>query len=418
MTRVFQSLHKIAFIVIIFLIASCGAKKADETTASADTAAAGTHDPTVVELTPGQYKLTGVKLGNIMHTNLSSYIKATGMIDVTPQQTISITSPYGGIVRSTTIMEGKFIGKGQVVATIENPEFIQLQQDYLESSSQLSFLEQDLARQEQLVKENIAARKSLQRVSSDYNGMLARVEGLKTRLRQININPSDVRSGMFTSRVSIIAPTGGYVTKVYTNVGKYLNANEAVATIVNTSNLLVNVKVFEKDVPKIRMGQRIRFRATGDSIERNAEVFLIGKDIDVDRTVEVFGRITNPAQSLLPGMFINAIMEVGASSTPAVPQEAVVQSGGINYIFVLAENPVDTVAKNGTPPATNTSSGDEAEDKHIPFRRVEVNTTITENGFTGLVLPENFDMKSKIVFKGAYDLLSKMNNAEEDEEGH
>lgn len=414
MNCMFQSLYKVSLIVLLFLTASCGTKNADEVPAATDATAGEAHDPEVVEFTPGQYQSVGVQLGNITYANLSNYIKASGIIDVPPQQTISITSPYGGIIRSTIVIEGKYINKGQIVATLENPEFIQLQQDYLQSSSQLSFLRQDLSRQEELVKENIAARKSLQRASSEYNSTLALVEGLKTRLRQININPSNVQPGRFTSRVNIVAPTGGYVTKVYTNVGKYLNANEAVADIVNTNNLLINVKVFEKDVPKIKMGQRIRFRATGDSSERIAEVFLIGKDIDTDRTVGVFGRIIKPAKSLLPGMFVNAIMEVGTSSEPAVPQGAVVQAGGKSYIFILANNS-DTTAKKGR--AGEQKSANEEEESHIAFRRVEVNTGVTENGFTAITAPEKFNMQSKIVFKGAYDLISKMNNSE-DEEGH
>lgn len=406
----FHSLYKLSFCVLLFLTVSCGAKKANEGAVATDSTTAEAHDPEMVDFSPDQYRSAGVQLGNITYANLSNYIKASGIVAVPPQQTISITSPYGGIIRSTTVIEGKYISKGQVVATLENPEFIQLQQDYLESSSQLSYLRQDLTRQEELVKESIAAGKSLQRAASEYNSMMARVEGLKTRLRQININPSNVRSGNFTSRVNIVAPTAGYVTKVFTNVGKYLNANEAVAEIVNTNNLLVNVKVFEKDVPKIKMGQRIRFRATGDSAERNAEVFLIGKDIDTDRTVGVYGRIIAPGKSLLPGMFVNAIMEVGTSSAPALPQEAVVQAGGKNYIFILANT--DSVVKVTSAVKQETT---EDEVKHIPFRRIEVGTTVTENGFTGLILPGNFDPKSKVVIKGAYDLLSKMNNAEEEE---
>lgn len=406
----FHSLYKLTFGILLFLTVSCGAKKANEGVATPDSTSAEAPDLEMVDFSPDQYKSVGVQLGNISYANLSNYIKASGIVAVTPQQTISITSPYGGIIRSTTVIEGIYIRKGQVVATLENPEFIQLQQDYLESSSQLSYLRQDLTRQEELVKENIAAGKSLQRAGSEYNSMVARVEGLKTKLRQINISPSNVRSGNFTSRVNILAPTAGYVTKVFTNVGKYLNANEAVAVIVNTNNLLVNVKVFEKDVPKIKMGQRIRFRATGDSAERNAEVFLIGKAIDPDRTVEVFGRIIAAGRSLLPGMFVNAIMEVGTSSAPALPQEAVVQAGGRNYIFILANT--DSVGE--VKPAVK-QEVNEGEVKHIPFRRIEVGTTVTENGFTGLILPGNFDPKSKIVIKGAYDLLSKMNNAEEEE---
>jgi cobalt-zinc-cadmium efflux system membrane fusion protein len=411
-----KSLYTSFFIIALFLTA-CGSKKEETTTETAATEAPE-HEAEVVEFSKDQFHAVGMQMGNVTNTNLSNYIKASGTIEVPPQNLISITSPYGGNIKSTTILEGKFIGKGQVVATLENPEFIQIQQDYLESTSQLSFLKQELTRQQELVAENIAARKSLQRATSEYNSMVARVEGLKAKLRMINLNPTNVRSGRFTSRVNIYSPQGGYVTKVLTNVGKFVGANEVVADIANTSNMLVSVNVFEKDIPKINVGQKIRFRATGDSIERLATITLIGKDIHQDRTVEVQGRITTPSQKLFPGMFVNVILEIGSSSTPALPQEAVVQAGGKNYIFVLEETlgqhkeaaPEKTVKKE-----EGKGESKKEEDAHYAFRRVEVGIGVTENGYTAVILPEKFDMQKKVVTKGAYDLLSKMNNAAEEE---
>jgi len=403
MNRIFYK----SFFVIALFFAACSSDKTKETTAKTQTEEA--QDPNMVEFSQAQYNSAGVQLGSITNTNLTNYIKASGTIDVQPQQMMSITSSYGGIIKTINVIEGKFIGKGAVVASIENPEFVQIQQDYMESSSQMSFLKQDLARQEALVKENIAARKSLQRAHSDYNSMAARVEGLKAKLRMININPAGVRSGGFTSRVNIYAPQAGYVTKVYANAGKFVSTNEVVADLANTSNLLVRVRVFEKDVPKISIGQTIRFQATGDSTERKAKVYLIGKDIHEDRTIDILGRITNPSPNLLPGMFVNAIIELGASSMPALPQQAIVQSGGKNYIFILAsENKPEVTGKKA-------NAKEAAAEKQIAFRRVEVGTGVTENGFTAVILPENFNLQSKVVIKGAYDLLSKMNNTAEKE---
>ena len=398
----YKIMYKSLFAITI-LFAACTAKTEEKKVV------AETHDPNLVEFSQDQYNNANVQLGKVSMTNLGSYIKASGTLDVPPNQFISITAPYGGTIKSTPVIEGKYIRKGEVIAVIENPEFLQMQQDYMESSSQLSFLKQDMARQEELVKENIAAKKSLQRAGSEYNSMIARVEGLKSKLRLANINPASVKSGNFTSRVSIHAPISGYITHVYSNVGKYVGPNEVLADMANTKNILVKVKVFEKDLPRVKMNQRIRFKATGDSVERIAKIFLIGKDIDVDRTAQVSGRLINPAPSLIPGMFINAIIEIGASETTALPQQAVVQSGGRNYIFVLDED------KSNEDVAQNAKDQDSTADKHIKFKRIEVGVSVTENGFTGVQLPSNFNMESKVVTNGAYDLLSKMNNTEEEE---
>lgn len=402
-----------SLLTITILFAACNSKETKVETAVADV-----HDPTLVAFTQDQYNAVNVQLGKVTITNLGNYIKASGTIDVPPSQSISITSPYGGTVKSTSVIEGKYINEGQVIATIENPEFLQMQQDYLESSSQLSFLKQDLARQEELVKENIAARKSLQKATSEYNSMVARVEGLKSKLRLANINPTSVKPGNFTSRVSIHAPISGYVTHVYANVGKYVGPNEVLADMASTKNIFAKIRVFEKDLSKIKMGQTVRFKATGDSIERNAKVFLIGKDVDADRTIQVSAQILDRSPNLIPGMFINAIVEVGAAETTALPQQAVVQAGGTNYIFVLEENNTDTAAANEKSENNNSKNADEKST--IKFRRVEVGAGVTENGFTAITLPAKFNMESKVVVKGAYDLLSKMmntkmNNTEEEE---
>lgn len=347
------------------------------------------HDPALVTLTALQYQATGIALGNIQYKNLTDYIKASGAIEVPPQQIVSITSPYGGNITSMSVLEGKRIITGEIVAVLENPEFVQLQQDYVESFSQLSFLKQELERQQELVKEEIAARKSLQKAQSDYNSMSARVEGLKAKLRIIHLDPDRVSHGNFVSRANIYAPQTGYITKVYANIGKFIGANEVVADLANTDNMIVRIRVFEKDVPRLFLNQKVRFQTAGDSVEQNAVITIIGKDIHDDKTVDVQARINGPAGKLLPGMFVNTIIELGANATPALPQDAIVQSGGKNYIFV----------------AQSASA----------FRQVEVTTGVTENGFTAVALPEGLDSTNKVVVKGAYDLLSKMKNISEED---
>ena len=389
----------------MFILSACSSKK---TTESEDTAKQSEAvNPDMVDLSESQYKSVGIQLGSVTDKNLSNFVKASGTIEVLPQQSISITSPYGGIITTMNIVEGKFIKKGEIIASIENPEFVQIQQDYMESSSQLTFLKQDLARQEELVKENIAARKSLQRASSEYNSIAARVEGLKAKLRMINIDPSSIGHGNFTSKSNLYSPQSGYVTKIYTNIGKFVSANETIGDLANTDNMIVRVRVFEKDIHNLVQGQKIRFKATGDSSEHTATVSLIGKDIHEDRTMDVQARINSGSTKLLPGMFVNVILEFGTSTTPALPEEAIVQAAGKSYIFI------EEAASEANEKHKDSTANGSA--KHIAFRRVEVQTGVTENGFTAVTLADNFDKKAKVVLKGAYDLLSKMNNSEEEE---
>ena len=400
---------KFSSLAILFLAAvllsACSSKENAE--------AAATEEPKketagIVDLSESQFKTVNIQYGIVEEKNLSSVIRASGGIEAPPQQLITVSTSYGGIVKSIPLLEGKFVAQGQVVAILENPEFIQLQQDYLDYKSQLAYIKEELERQQELAKENVNAKKTVQKASSEYNSIVAKVQGLKSKLQLININPDKVGNGNLSSRSNIYAPASGYVTKVKVNTGKYVNANEALVEIADTRELHVELNVFEKDVPKLKAGQKVRFVLNNETKERLAEISLIGREIGTDRTVRVHCRLSKEDRELLPGLFLKAIVETGLATTTALPEKAIVQSAGKSYIFIA----INETKEEEKPSDANKNL---ATEKHIEFKRVEVTTGVSENGYTEVILPEVFDRNSKVVIKGAYDLLSKMNNVEENE---
>jgi cobalt-zinc-cadmium efflux system membrane fusion protein len=400
---------KFSSLAILFLAAvllsACSSKENAE--------AAATEEPKketagIVDLSESQFKTVNIQYGIVEEKNLSSVIRASGGIEAPPQQLITVSTSYGGIVKSIPLLEGKFVAQGQVVAILENPEFIQLQQDYLDYKSQLAYIKEELERQQELAKENVNAKKTVQKASSEYNSIVAKVQGLKSKLQLININPDKVGNGNLSSRSNIYAPASGYVTKVKVNTGKYVNANEALVEIADTRELHVELNVFEKDVPKLKAGQKVRFVLNNETKERLAEISLIGREIGTDRTVRVHCRLSKEDRELLPGLFLKAIVETGLATTTALPEKAIVQSAGKSYIFIA----INETKEEEKPSDANKNL---ATEKHIEFKRVEVTTGVSENGYTEVILPEVFDRNSKVVIKGAYDLLSKMNNVEEKE---
>lgn len=402
--KIFSSLAILFLAAVLF--SACSSKGNAE--------AAATEEPKkeeadMVDLSEDQFKTVNIQYGTVEEKNLSSVIRTSGEIEAPPQQLVTISTPYGGIVKNIPVLEGKFVSQGQVIAVLENPEFIQLQQDYLDYKSQLGYLKEELDRQQELAKENVNAKKTLQKASSEYNSMVARVQGLRSKLQLININPDKVGNGNLSSRTNVYTTAPGYVTKVKANIGKYVNANEALAEIADTRELHVELTVFEKDVPKLKAGQKVRFVLNNETKERLAEISLIGREISADRTVRVHCRLLKEDRELLPGLFLKAIVETGLATTTALPDKAIVQAAGKSYIFIAADE-----AKEETKPADAKKDAAPAE-KHIPFKRIEITTGVSENGYTEVILPEGFDRNSKVVINGAYDLLSKMNNVEEEE---
>jgi cobalt-zinc-cadmium efflux system membrane fusion protein len=389
----------------IVLLSSCSSKKNTETASAEKTK---TEEAGMVELSEDQFKTVNIQYGAVEDKNLSSVIRASGVLDVPPQQLITVSSPYGGTLKSTELLQGKPVTKGEVIAVLENPEFIQLQQDYLDYKSQLVYLKEELDRQQELAKEDVNAKKILQKARSEHNSMMARVQGLKSKLQLININPDKINPENISGRTNIYAPISGYVTKVLVNIGKFVNSNQELFEIVDTRHLHAELTIFEKDVPKLKPGQKVRFVLNNETKERFAEVYLIGREISAERTVRVHGHLLQEDKNLLPGMYLKAIVETGVATTTALPDKAIVQSAGKSYIFIAAEEMKDEKKPDDADKITTV-------EKHIAFKRIEIIIGVAENGYTEVILPEGFDRNSKVVINGAYDLLSKMNNVEEEE---
>lgn len=356
------------------------------------------HHEEIVELTDAQFKNVGIEFVHIEKRNMSGAIKANGMLDVPPQNLVTVSIPYGGTVTKTDLLQGMKIKKGQLLVVLEHPDYIQLQQDYIEAKSKLDYLTLELNRQEELQKENVSAAKTYQQAVSEYEAIKARVGGLVQKLSIINISPEQIKNQGITKQVKLYAPISGYVTQVHVNIGKYVTANEVICKLVDTGHLHAELTVFEKDVTQIKVGQKIRFNFNGDTKEHTASVYLIGKEIDQDRTIRVHGHLDQEDHNLLPGMYLKAYIETGSVDILTVLSEAVVQSDNKNYIFlyqgVKKENDVAM---------------------HY-FKKEEVKIGIQENGYSEIITENKIDSNIKIVSKGAYDLLSKIKVGEE--EGH
>ncbi len=344
-----------------------------------------------VALTDEQFKAITIELGSIEKRNISGSIKANGMLDVPPQNLVSVSAPLGGFVKSTELLQGMHVNKGQIIVVMEHPNYIQLQQDYLETKNQLSFLEQEYNRQLDLSKENVNALKSLQQAKSNYFGTKAKVEGLKAKLKLVNINPNEIETGEIKSTVNIISPISGFVSQVNVNIGMFVNPTDMMFRIVDTEHVHAEAQVFEKDIPKLKVGQIAHITLSNETKERLAKVFLIGKEITPERTVRVHCHFVGEDESLIPGTYFSALIETGSNTAFALPIAAIVNFEGKHFVFI---------EKNSA--------------KHL-YELKEITTGATNSGFTEINSNEKLlnDLTGKIVVKGSFELLNVLKNLEE-----
>ena len=329
----------IANAMITILLFSCGSPEtSSEAAVKAETEdhneAEHHEESDVITLSPEQYQVAGIKMGSIEIKSLSATIKVNGVLDLPPKNLVSISTPMEGIVKSTEMLQGMRVQKGTIVATIQNTEFIQMQQDYLDLRSQLEFLKQELARQEELSRENVNSKKAVQKARSEYNSVNARLLGQRTRLSLLNINIKSLEAGNISRTFNLYAPITGYVTQVNTNTGAFASTTDMLFKIADTEHLHAELTVFEKDVPKLRIGQKVKFTLANEESERLATVFLIGREISKERTVQIHCHLDKEDGQLIPGMYLKAYVESGSRKVMALPEDAIVEFEGKKYVFV------------------------------------------------------------------------------------
>jgi membrane fusion protein, heavy metal efflux system len=398
-----------------FMAMSCGSKEVEKVPADEH----HEKEESSVALTVSQSEIAGIVVGRIEQKQISGTVKVNGVLDVPPQQLVSVSAPLGGFLKNTALLEGSRVKKGQMIATIENLEFIQIQQDYLEAKSHLEFAESDYERQQELAKENVNSEKTMQQAKTNYTTWQARYNGLREKLKVINLNPASVEKGEIKSTIHLFSPINGYVTQVNVNIGKFVNPTDVLFEIVDTEHLHAELIVFEKDVPKLKIGQKVRFTLANETKERIATVYLIGREISEERTIQIHCHIDIEDKEMLPGMYLMALVETGGAQVPALPDEAVIDYQGKKYIFIVSEEEEARQEDANTDQAKEGSHEHEGDRENGQvFRMTEIQTGDSELGYTELKLPGDFASDSaEVVIKGAYSLLSKLRNSES-EGGH
>jgi cobalt-zinc-cadmium efflux system membrane fusion protein len=345
----------------------------------------------IIVLSSTQFNNAGIVLAKPISQNINQKIKANGKLDVPPQNLVSISAPYGGFLKSTTLLQGMHVHKGEVIAQMEHPDYIQLQQDYLENKSTLTYLKNELDRQQELAKEEVNSRKTLQKAKTDFEVMQARVNGLRAKLELIQIDVTKLEKGNIQKTVALTSPINGYVTKVNVNIGAFVTANTVLFEIVDTEHLHAEISVFEKDIHHIKIGQKVAFTLANENQERFAKVHLIGREISDDRTVRVHCHLNKEDKDLLPGMYLTAYIDVKANTNNTLPSNAFVDFEGKSYVFLLSKKLND----------------------NYTFTRIEVEKLGEENGYTAFTSTQDLNNKD-VVTEGAYKLLSAMQGGEEE----
>jgi cobalt-zinc-cadmium efflux system membrane fusion protein len=372
-------------IIILFLVLgliSCK-KNASEETITKDSKEVAV-EKTVVTFTDAQIKAIDLQLGNFEKKNLTTTLKINGKLSLPPQYQAQVSILTGGVVKNILVQEGEFVKAGKTLATIANTEVIQLQQDYLENNANLNYLEKEYQRQKELRDDNINAGKTYQQAQRELQIAQAKKETLRSKLAQLGINGSKLTSKNIASSIAISAPISGYIQHINLSMGKFADANAVLFEIIDNRFLHLDLKVFEKDIHKIKIGQTIVFSDANDvSHTHPAKIYAINKAFEPnEQAVLVHAKINETTETLLPGMYVEARVKIDNNNTTALPTEAIVNNGNDHFIFI-------SIGKN-------------------TFQQIKVNIGATDLGFTEVKVIDEVNDNAKVVIKGSYYLLSEL----------
>jgi membrane fusion protein, heavy metal efflux system len=340
-----------------------------------------------VTLTDAQFKNAKISTTTLQAKNVATMLQLNGKIDVPPQNLVSVSAPLGGYLRSTKLLPGMHVRKGEIIATIEDQQYIQLQQDYLLAKSKLNFAEMEYNRQKTLNQSQASSDKIMQQAEAEVAVQRIMQNALAEKLRLINKNPDEITVNNISKTTHIYSNINGFVSKINVNIGKYIAPTEVLFELINPTDIHLNLRVFEKDVRKLAIGQQVNAYTNSEPNKSHAcKIILISQDINADGTADVHCHFQNYDKNLLPGMYMNATVNLQNQDKNTLPEASVVSFEGQEYVFVATQKQT--------------------------FELVAVRTGIKENGFISIENANALAGKT-IVTEGAYTLLMAMKNKEE-----
>jgi cobalt-zinc-cadmium efflux system membrane fusion protein len=347
------------------------------------------HEEGEIHLTKEQIETMNIQFGDFSNIKINDFIRATGTLDLPPNAYSSVSAKANGFIKSTKkYVEGSYIKKGMMMGHLENPEFIQQQQAYLEVQAELTFLHQELERQKKLVDANAGVAKKVQKLQSDVNMKTATLKGIGKQLSYLGINTSNLSPDNITERISIISPMAGYITSINMHNGMYVTPQEELMEIVDERHLHLELDVFEKDISSVKEGQKISYTvpAMGNEVYEG-DINIIGKEFNTEnKTVRVHGHLEKNRPKFIKDLFVEAKIWLNDQTVQALPEKAIIKDGASSYVYV---------------------ANDQTNEDEIKFEAIRVIQGTTDKGFTSVKLIETIPNEMKIVTEGAYYVFAQ-----------
>ncbi|MCB9262638.1 MAG: efflux RND transporter periplasmic adaptor subunit [Flavobacteriales bacterium] len=341
----------------------------------------------VLELTAKQIENAHVKLGKLESKKLHSKIISNGKLISPAKNKLSVCMAYAGYLTKMNLFVGKSVKKGQVLAEIEAPHYVQLQEDYLVAKVQLGMLQKEYVRQKELNSTQASSNKAFEQAETAYRTQQIAAKSLEEKLKILGLNPQNLSVDNISKTISLRASSDGFVTKINANPGSYFNPEDVLFELITANSSYLSLSVFEKDLDRISEGVLVMAYTNNNTQKKySGKVFSINKTLSDQGVAEVLCELQN-SNELTPGTFMNAEIESGYDNAFVLPEQAVVFYEGKHYIFENQGN--------------------------NQFKMIEIQIGSTSDGKIQIINGQQL-IDKEFAVEGAYDLLMALNNSDEE----
>ncbi|MGB3798942.1 MAG: efflux RND transporter periplasmic adaptor subunit [Lewinella sp.] len=341
------------------------------------------HHDEGIHLSGDQIAAMDIRFGTPEEVKLNNYLTATGTLGLPPNAYASVSARASGFVRDVAnYVEGDFVERGAVLGYLENPDFIDLQQRYLEVQAELDYLGQDLDRQQQLYADSAGVLRTVQQLESQVAARRATLAGLRERLQYLGIRPDRVSPESIGQRITVFAPRSGYITTISLHDGMYVEPSTQLMELIDEEHLHLELDVFERDIGQVEKGQRVTYRIPSlSNAPYEAEIHVIGKEFNAEnKTVRVHAHLVGDQPPFIRDRFAEVRIWLDDATVSALPESAVVREGELHYVYAVDSSRVGEVA----------------------FTALQVNPGVTEDGYTAIRFVDPLPAGARLVTEGAY----------------
>lgn len=420
-----KNILSIIAMATLFFVVSCSSPKAEEGHGAEEEHHDEHENENTATLNEEQMKSIKIEFGNIEQKQLTASLKANGLLKVPNQNRANVTAQMGGIIKTILVQTGATVKKGQVIATISNTAFITMQEEYISISAKKELAELELSRQKELQQGNAGAMKNLQSVETELKLLKVRRASLQKQLEMVGIKASSLTSENIHSVVNVLSPINGVISNVFVNIGSFVDASNPIAEIIDNNELHLDLYIYERDLPKLKVGQNIHFTLTNNpGREYDADVYAISNTFEQNtKAVAVHAQVKGNKQGLIDGMSITALVSLENATVTAVPTSSIVSHEGQDYIFILTDAHSEEEHHDGEAKEEAAHDHDEhghehseehehdaKKSKETTFEKIPVRKGTTDVGYSEITLLKDIPANSKVVINGAFFILAKMNN--------